>query len=114
MPPVPAPPAGVILTDPHRLWPTCGERARWQIGDQLPALTFSFRAAGSFGGMPEQPAYVRLSAMPVFRPWGITDPAELRRLAWAALAAATWLERQQPPLDPAPNPQTSIYDMEGV
>jgi hypothetical protein len=91
-----------------------GEVARWRHTDRLPALELSLRAAGKHGGYPEQPAHVLVSPHPV-RMEGITDPAELRQIAWCLLAAAAWLERQHPaqpePAEPAePDPQMTVFD----
>jgi hypothetical protein len=81
--------------------------ARWRHGDQLPAVEVEL-----FAPVDNQPARVRVSIVPYpILLDGVTDPAELRRVAWCALRAARWLEREADPRRPAaPDPQTTIYD----
>jgi hypothetical protein len=82
----------------------------WRHADQLPALEVTLRAAGAFGGYHEQLAHARVSTFPGTVA-GITDPAELRQMAWMLLGAARWLEAQdREPHTTEPDPQTTIYD----
>jgi hypothetical protein len=106
----PIPPPGAVARPPRGLDASRGEVAVWQHTDQLPALQVTLRAAGSFGGYPEQRAHARVSTWPATVA-GITDPAELRAMAWTLLAAARWLDRHSTSPGPrTPDPQTTIYD----
>jgi hypothetical protein len=105
----PIPPRGVVARPRRALDVERGELARWAHADQLPHLELSLRAAGEFGGYPAQRAHVRVSTFPQ-RLDGITDPAELRQMAWTLLGAARWLDRAAGPRGVEPDPQTTIYD----
>jgi hypothetical protein len=108
----PIPPRGVAARPTRTLDASRGEVAVWQHADQLPALQVTLRAAGAFGGYPEQRAHARVSTWPGTVA-GVTDPDELRQMAWMLLGAARWLERagaNREPRTPDPDPQTTIYD----
>jgi hypothetical protein len=106
----PIPPRGAVARPRRALDVERGELARWAHTDQLPHLELSLRAAGAFGGYHEQLAHARVSTWPG-TVTGITDPAELRHMAWMLLGAARWLEAQdREPRTPDPHPQTTIYD----
>jgi hypothetical protein len=108
----PIPPRGVVARPRRTLDASRGEVAAWRHADQLPRLEVTLRAAGAFGGYREQLAHARVSTFPGTVA-GITDPAELRQMAWMLLGAARWLERagaNREPRTPDPHPQTTIYD----
>jgi hypothetical protein len=98
-----------VAVERRRLDTTRGEVARWRHSAALPALELRLYAAGEFGGYPEHPALVQVSTWPGPIA-GITDPAELRAIAWLVLDAARWLERQTGALPTEPDPQLTIYD----
>jgi hypothetical protein len=106
----PIPPRGVVARPTRTLDASRGEIAAWRHADQLPRLEVTLRAAGAFGGYHEQLAHARVSTFPG-TVTGITDPAELRQMAWMLLGAARWLEAQdREPRTTDPDPQTTIYD----
>jgi hypothetical protein len=105
----PVPPAGAVADFTRHLDRDRGEVARWRHADTLPALELSLRAAGQFGGFPERPATVRVSTFPG-PVQGVTDPGELRQMAWMLLDAARWLERQHGRPTAEDDPQQTIYD----
>jgi hypothetical protein len=108
----PRPPAGSIALPLGQLEPTRGENARWRHTHTLPAVELSLRVAGQHGGYRPQDAHVQIRHVPVGGPIYTRDPGELRQIAWLYLAAAHWLDRQQPGCDEdaEPDPQTTIYD----
>jgi hypothetical protein len=107
----PTSPAGIVALDSRHLQNDRGEVARWRHADVLPYVEVSLRAAGQHGGYPEQIAHVNVRTGPATCGLdGVTDPRELRQVAWLLLDAARWLERNAHARPAEPDPQTSIYD----
>jgi hypothetical protein len=101
----PTPPAGASVQRCRQE----GELARWTHTDRAHGrLELSFRIVGNYTTRIPDHAHVRVHTWP--GPAEITDPAELRLMAWMLLDAARWLERNTTPPDVDPDPQLTIRD----
>jgi hypothetical protein len=86
-----------------------GELARWAHTDRPHGrLELSFRVVGNYSTRTPDHAHVRVHTWP--GPAEITDPRELRLMAWMLLDAARWLDRNTDHPETTPDAQTSIYD----